>query len=100
MFSPSQTPLITPCYPLPGFPTLISENKPNMKQQSSITRREQEVLELMAMGNINKEIGDRLNISTDTVKQHVKNIYYKLGARNKIEALNKLGLLTIPVATN
>jgi DNA-binding NarL/FixJ family response regulator len=71
-----------------------------MKQQSSITRREQEVLELMAMGNINKEIGDRLNISTDTVKQHVKNIYYKLGARNKIEALNKLGLLTIPVATN
>ena len=71
-----------------------------MKQQSSITRRELEVLELMAMGNINKEIGDRLNISTDTVKQHVKNIYYKLGARNKIEALNKLGLLTIPVATN
>lgn len=71
-----------------------------MKQQSSITRREKEVLELMAMGNINKEIGDRLNISTDTVKQHVKNIYYKLGARNKIEALNKLGLLTIPVATN
>ena len=71
-----------------------------MKQQSSITRREQEVLELMAMGNINKEIGDRLNISTDTVKQHVKNIYYKLRARNKIEALNKLGLLTIPVATN
>ena len=71
-----------------------------MKQQSCITRRDKEVLELMAMGNINKEIGDRLNISTDTVKQHVKNIYYKLGARNKIEALNKLGLLTIPVATN
>jgi LuxR family maltose regulon positive regulatory protein len=48
----------------------------------------------MAMGNLNKEIGSQLNISTETVKKHVKNIYLKIGAHNKIEALNKTKWLT------
>jgi DNA-binding NarL/FixJ family response regulator len=59
-----------------------------------ITRREIQILSLMAMGNLNKEIGSQLNISTETVKKHVKNIYLKIGAHNKIEALNKTKWLT------
>lgn len=59
-----------------------------------ITRREVEILSLMAEGNLNKEIASALNISTLTVKKHVKNIYLKVGAHNKIEALNKTKWLT------
>lgn len=68
-------------------------------EKESITRREREVLMLMAQGNINKEIAHLLHISTDTVKQHIKNIYRKLGAGNKIEALNKTGMLAVSYAT-
>ena len=54
-----------------------------------ITRREIDILSLMAQGLINKEIGWKLNISPETVKKHVKNIYRKTGSHNKIDALNK-----------
>jgi ATP/maltotriose-dependent transcriptional regulator MalT len=67
--------------------------------KENITKREREVLMLMAQGNINKEIAHLLHISTDTVKQHIKNIYRKLGAGNKIEALNKTGMLTMAYAS-
>ena len=59
-----------------------------------ITRREIQILSLMAEGNRNKEIASRLNISTETVKKHLRNIYLKTGAHNKIEALNKTKWLT------
>ncbi|HET9055488.1 MAG TPA: helix-turn-helix transcriptional regulator [Chitinophagaceae bacterium] len=55
-----------------------------------LTKRETEVLKLLKKGKYYKEIGVELNISIDTVKTHIKNIYTKLGARNKTEALNKL----------
>jgi DNA-binding NarL/FixJ family response regulator len=67
-------------------------------KNENITKREREVLMLMAQGNINKEIAHLLHISTDTVKQHIKNIYRKLGAGNKIEALNKTGMLALSYA--
>ena len=59
-----------------------------------ITPREIEILGLMAQGKLNKEIAWRLNISPETVKKHIKNIYLKTGAHNKIEALNKTKWLT------
>ena len=59
-----------------------------------ITPREIQILVLMAQGFVNKQIGDRLNISPETVKKHVKNIYKKTNAHNKIEALNKTKWLT------
>ena len=37
-----------------------------------------------------KEIADRLFISPETVRKHVRNIYKKLHVQNKVEALNKL----------
>lgn len=47
----------------------------------------------MAEGKKHKEIGEELNISTETVKRHLSNIYKKLEVSNKIAALKKSGIL-------
>lgn len=51
-----------------------------------LTKRELEVLQLMAAGLTNREIGERLVISVGTVKKHSANIYGKLGVTNRTEA--------------
>jgi two-component system NarL family response regulator len=51
-----------------------------------LTAREVEVLELIARGNSNREIGDQLSIAEGTVKAHVNNILGKLEARDRTEA--------------
>lgn len=65
-----------------------------------ITPREIQILTLLAQGILNKEIARRLNISTETVKKHLKNIYQKTGSHNKIEALNKTKWLTASLLSN
>jgi LuxR family transcriptional regulator, regulator of acetate metabolism len=54
-----------------------------------LTRRELEVIELMASGASNAEIADRLVISVGTVKSHVKHILRKLRAANRAEAVSR-----------
>jgi DNA-binding NarL/FixJ family response regulator len=56
-----------------------------------LTAREVEVLELIAAGNSNKLIADRLSITEETVKGHVKNILSKLSANDRTHAVT-LGL--------
>jgi DNA-binding NarL/FixJ family response regulator len=51
-----------------------------------LTRREQEVLELLASGFLYKEISDQLGITLPTVKSHLSQIYEKLGVRTRTEA--------------
>lgn len=53
-----------------------------------LTRREVEVLQLMAAGDTNARIARRLVISEGTVKSHVKHILRKLGAANRAEAVS------------
>lgn len=53
-----------------------------------LTRREIEVLRLMAAGETNSRISDHLIISAGTVKSHVKHILRKLGATNRAEAIS------------
>jgi NarL family two-component system response regulator YdfI len=53
----------------------------------SLTRRELEVLQMLAGGLSNKEIGARLNISEHTAKFHVASILGKLGAGSRTEAV-------------
>lgn len=65
-----------------------------------ITPREVQILHLMAQGSMNKEIASHLNISPETVKKHIKNIFQKTGAHNRIEALNKTKWLTASLAGN
>jgi DNA-binding CsgD family transcriptional regulator/GAF domain-containing protein len=54
---------------------------------SRLTRREVDVLRLMANGDTNQRIGRRLIISEGTVKSHVKHILRKLNAANRAEAV-------------
>lgn len=54
---------------------------------SSLTSREIDVLQLIAEGNANKVVADRLVITEDTVKAHVRNILSKLGANDRTHAV-------------
>jgi DNA-binding CsgD family transcriptional regulator len=51
--------------------------------------REKEILDLLIQGKLNKEIASLLFISEETVKKHLKNVYRKLGVRNRVEATLK-----------
>lgn len=53
----------------------------------SLTEREKDVLRHVAQGNRNRDIAERLFISEDTVKVHVKHIMEKLGANDRTEAV-------------
>ncbi len=65
--------------------------KPDDKAEAyNLTRREYEILELIARGYRYKEIGDKLNISMDTVRSHIRNTYEKLQVTSKVEAINKV----------
>jgi DNA-binding NarL/FixJ family response regulator len=54
-----------------------------------LSKREKEILEMIAKGLLYKEIADSLFISTETVRKHVKHIYDKLHVDNRVEAVNK-----------
>jgi DNA-binding NarL/FixJ family response regulator len=58
---------------------------------ASLTRRENEILELLGKGYGNKEIADKLFVSIHTVRTHIYHIYEKLHVRNRVEAVNKTG---------
>jgi DNA-binding NarL/FixJ family response regulator len=55
----------------------------------NLTRREHEILELLAQGFANKEIATRLSLSVDTVRWHLRQIYEKLHVRSRTEAAHK-----------
>jgi DNA-binding CsgD family transcriptional regulator/pimeloyl-ACP methyl ester carboxylesterase len=53
----------------------------------SLTPRETEVLRLLATGDSNSEIGHRLGIAVHTVERHLANLYRKIGARGRADAV-------------
>ena len=53
----------------------------------SLTNRESEILALLSEGLSNKEIAERVNISYDTVRAHLRHIYEKLHVRGRTEAV-------------
>ena len=59
---------------------------PRPAPDESLTRREREVLRLVADGLSNREVAGKLFISEVTVKVHLRHIYEKLGVRNRMEA--------------
>jgi DNA-binding NarL/FixJ family response regulator len=54
---------------------------------SPLTKREIEILKLLAKGKTNQEIGAYLNISEETVKSHLQKIYRKLNVSSRTEAV-------------
>jgi DNA-binding NarL/FixJ family response regulator len=55
-------------------------------ESQNLSRREQEVLELLAHGCSNKEIADKLSLSIETVTWHLRHIYSKLHVRSRTQA--------------
>lgn len=76
-----------PTMPQPSSATLASPN--------GLTDRQREVLQWMAIGESNKTIGRRLNISPHTVNMHVRAVFRALGVHCRIEAVNKLAALSL-----
>jgi DNA-binding CsgD family transcriptional regulator len=54
----------------------------------TLTRREREILALVATGQTSANIADQLGIKLPTVKRHLLNMYRKLGTANRVQASN------------
>jgi ATP/maltotriose-dependent transcriptional regulator MalT len=83
--------VVVPPAPLPAFAADDS-----VRERLGITRRELEILGLVARGLSNREIGEALFVSENTVKTHCSRAFDKLGARRRTEAVQRskeLGLL-------
>jgi PAS domain S-box-containing protein len=64
----------------------IAADPEQVASLARLTRREREVLQLLAEGADTKEIADRLTLSSTTVRNHVQNILDKLGVHSRLEA--------------
>jgi DNA-binding NarL/FixJ family response regulator len=62
----------------------------NQSQYNKLTPREKELLDLLSKGYRYKEIAERMFISVETVRTHIRNIYEKLQVQSRTEALNKI----------
>jgi two-component system, NarL family, nitrate/nitrite response regulator NarL len=65
---------------------LHEESQNESREEAELTKREEEILSLIAKGLSNKEIGRKLDIVEGTVKVHVKNLLRKLNLRSRVEA--------------
>jgi len=54
------------------------------------TPREEEVLNCLSLGLTNKEISSRTHLAVDTVKTHLRNIYRKMGVKNRSQAITEI----------
>ena len=61
--------------------------RPNREKSLNLTAREEETLVLLTKGNSNKEIAEQQNLSIETVRSHLKNVYEKLHVRSRTEAV-------------
>lgn len=57
-----------------------------VREEPSLTRREREVLQLVAQGMTNPQIAEALWLSPATVRKHLENVYAKLGVRTRTAA--------------
>ena len=69
--------------------TFHRPKSPTPAHELNLTKREFEILEHLTTGLANKEIADRLGISTETVRVHLKSIYEKLHVHSRTEAAMK-----------
>jgi DNA-binding NarL/FixJ family response regulator len=67
-----------------------ARNSNQNQEIQTLSPREMEIVKQLEKGFLYKEIASTLNISVETVRRHVHNIYEKLHVSNRTEALNKL----------
>ena len=68
---------------------IASFRKPAAPPNETLTRREEEIMQLLVVGCLSKEIADKLSIGLETVNSHLKHIYEKLHVRSRTEAVVK-----------
>jgi len=66
----------------------VREGKSKLKEAVRMTKREREVIGLLSEGMSNKEIGQKIRVSTYTVKSHIHNIMEKLALHTRLEIAN------------
>lgn len=69
--------------------TVFREEHADAEPMLALSKRENEILQLLSKGLLYKEIADQLTISVATVRQHIHKIYEKLHVQNRTEAINK-----------
>ncbi len=69
----------------------VAEHVDKAVEKFRLTPREEEILRLILEGASNREIEKKLFISPSTVRNHVYNIYQKLGVKNRLELINLVG---------
>jgi DNA-binding NarL/FixJ family response regulator len=70
-----------------GTRVMSGATREHQMPRSSLSKREQEVLRLVAEGLANKAIAQRLCISPSTVSYHLTSIFHKLGVDTRVQAL-------------
>lgn len=78
---------------------LVSKSKENnenpmdqLVEKYGLTQREAEIMKLISTGIGNEEISNKLFVSKNTVKFHIKNIFIKLDVKNRVQAMKKSSL--------
>jgi len=66
----------------------VKDGKSKLKEIVRMTKREREVINLLSNGMSNKEIGQRIHVSTYTIKSHIHNIMEKLALHTRLEIAN------------
>lgn len=80
-------------------PEVIQDPHPrniSLQEDLTLSKREIEVIELMSKGMSNQEIADQLFVSLNTIKTHSSNIYLKLNAKRRTQAISiakELGII-------
>ena len=67
---------------------VVREGKSKVKEAVRMTKREREVIKFLGEGMSNREIGQKIRISTYTVKSHIHNITEKLALHTRLEIAN------------
>ena len=63
---------------------------PAADDPNALSEREREVLDLLCTGMSSREIGEKLFVTANTVRTHIRHIYEKLHVRSRVEAVNKV----------
>jgi DNA-binding CsgD family transcriptional regulator len=74
-------------YEVPTYLKESGEILDTVARQFNISKREREIMELILQGKRNKEIESLLYISRSTVKNHIYNLYQKLGVKSRVELI-------------
>lgn len=74
---------------VPGAPVTTGADQRGTAKQPHLTRRQLEVLLLLAEGKRSGEIAEELNISVHTVRTHIQGVLRTLGAANRLEAVSR-----------